>query len=90
MKIPSIAELALRIRSKQLTISDLVTICLDRIEEVDLEIGAWVSVDKDYALAEAQRLQSEMDTGQDRGLLHGIPLGIKDIIDVAGLSLIHI
>ena len=84
MKIPSIAELALRIRSKQLTISDLVTICLDRIEEVDVEIGAWVSVDKDYALAEAQRLQSEMDTGQDRGLLHGIPLGIKDIIDVAG------
>ena len=84
MNVPSIAELALRIRSKQLTISDLVTICLDRIDEVDSEIRAWVSVDKDHALNEAQRLQAEIDTGRDRGLLHGIPLGIKDIIDVAG------
>ena len=53
MNVPSIAELALRIRAKQLTISDLVTICLDRIDEVDSEIGAWVSVDKGHALSEA-------------------------------------
>ena len=59
MNVPSIAELALRIRSKQLTISELVTICLDRIDEVDSEIGAWVSVDKDHALNAAQRLQSQ-------------------------------
>ncbi|MBA62471.1 MAG: hypothetical protein CMJ76_08900 [Planctomycetaceae bacterium] len=84
MKVPSIAELAQRIRSKQLTISDLVTICLDRIDQVDSEIQAWVAVDQDWAFAEADRLQSEIDSGQDRGLLHGIPMGIKDIIDVAG------
>lgn len=84
MKIPSIAELALRIRTKQLTVVDLVTICLDRIDEVDSEVQAWVAIDRGHVLAEADRLQSEIDAGQDRGLLHGIPIGIKDIIDVAG------
>ena len=84
MKVPSIAELAVRIRSDQLTIADLVQICLDRIDEVDSEIQAWVAVDHEQALAEAARLQLELDTGIDRGLLHGIPIGVKDIIDVAG------
>ena len=42
MKVPSIAELALRIRSNQLAIPDLVEICLKRIDEVDAEIKAWV------------------------------------------------
>ena len=86
MKVPSIAELAVRLRSNQLTIADLVQICLDRIEEVELEIQAWVEVDRDRALSEAARLQLELDSGVDRGLLHGIPLGIKDIIDVSGFA----
>lgn len=84
MKVPSIAELAQRIRSRQLTLHDLVTICLARIEEVDSEICGWVEINKNHALSEAERLQQELDTGVDRGLLHGIPMGIKDIIDVAG------
>ena len=84
MKVPSIAELALRIRSNQLTIPDLVGICLKRIDEVDSEIKAWVAVDSQHAMQEAYRLQNELHAGQDRGLLHGIPMGIKDIIDVAG------
>ena len=75
MKVPSIAELAVRLRSNQLTIADLVQICLDRIAEVELEIQAWVEVDRDRALSEAARLQLELDSGVDRGLLHGIRWG---------------
>ena len=84
MKVPSIAELAIRIRSNQLAIPDLVEICLNRIDEVDSEIKAWVSVNRENALKVACRLQDEIHAGQDRGFLHGIPMGIKDIVDVAG------
>ena len=86
MKVPSIAELALRIRSNQLTIPDLVEICLNRIDEVDSEVKAWVSVNRENALKVAGRLQDELHADQDRGLLHGIPMGIKDIVDVAGFA----
>jgi aspartyl-tRNA(Asn)/glutamyl-tRNA(Gln) amidotransferase subunit A len=59
--------------------------CLDRIEEWEPRVRAWVVVDRDGALAQAGALDEELAAGNDRGPLHGIPVGIKDIIDVAGL-----
>jgi aspartyl-tRNA(Asn)/glutamyl-tRNA(Gln) amidotransferase subunit A len=55
---------------------------LQRLERYEAQVRAWVYLDREGARAEAERLGSELQKGQDRGPLHGIPLGIKDIIDV--------
>ena len=59
--------------------------CLDRIEEWEPRIRAWVVVDRDGALKQARALDEEFAGGDCRGPLHGIPIGVKDIVDVAGL-----
>jgi aspartyl-tRNA(Asn)/glutamyl-tRNA(Gln) amidotransferase subunit A len=63
---------------------DLVRAALERIEATEPELHAWVLVDADQALLAAARAEHELLTGTDRGPLHGIPIGIKDIFDVAG------
>jgi len=52
---------------------------------LDPKLYAWVLVDADGARRDAARLTAEADAGKSRGPLHGIPLGIKDIIDVRGM-----
>lgn len=64
---------------------ELVEHCLGRIHQFEDQIHAWVMVDEEGARQEAQRLGKLLDDGQEPvGPLHGIPIGIKDIIDVAG------
>lgn len=67
---------------RELTSLDLVRACLDRITERDGEIHAFVSLDPDAALAAARSL----DAGPVRGLLHGLPLGVKDLFDTADFA----
>ncbi len=64
---------------------DVVEASLARIDATEPRVHAWVMVDADGARAAAECAGREMKTGQDRGILHGIPLGIKDIFDVAGM-----
>jgi aspartyl-tRNA(Asn)/glutamyl-tRNA(Gln) amidotransferase subunit A len=63
---------------------DIVQAALERIEATEAELHAWVRVDPDQALRVAARAEHELMTGTDLGPLHGIPIGIKDIFDVAG------
>lgn len=63
---------------------DVVQAALERIDATDPELHAWVLVDPDRALRAAADAERELMTGTDRGPLHGIPIGIKDIFDVAG------
>jgi len=63
---------------------DVVRAALDRIEATEPELHAWVLVDPDQALRAAAQAERELMAGTDRGPLHGIPIGIKDIFDVAG------
>ena len=59
--------------------------CLERIEASEPEVGAWVEIDADGARRTARR-QAELPREEARGLpLLGVPIGVKDIIDVAGL-----
>jgi len=59
--------------------------CLERIEASEPEVGAWVEIDTDGARRTAAR-QADLPRDEARGLpLLGIPIGVKDIIDVAGL-----
>ena len=81
----SIAEAAVRIQTGRLDPRDLVTQCLDRIDRYDGQIRAWVVVDRSGAIAAAETARAELANGIYRGPLHGIPVGIKDLVDVAGL-----
>ncbi|MDZ4780974.1 MAG: amidase [Planctomycetia bacterium] len=63
---------------------DLVDRCLASIKQHEPAIHAWVKVDERGARQAAQALGDELERGQSRGPLHGIPIGIKDIFDVAG------
>jgi Asp-tRNA(Asn)/Glu-tRNA(Gln) amidotransferase A subunit family amidase len=80
----TIPEAALRIRSGRLAPGELVDRCLDQIHRHDERVRAWVLVDEEGAKRAADELGREAARGEFRGPLHGIPLGIKDIIDVAG------
>src|SRR3984957_905499 len=70
------------IRRDELTPSELLEQCLARIDRFEHRVRAWVYLDREGAREDAQRLTDELKKGQNRGPLHGIPIGIKDIIDV--------
>ena len=82
----TIAEATPQIERGDLQPMELVEACLERIEQVDGEIRAWVVVDAEGARAAAGRLGDEVRAGNHRGPLHGVPIGIKDIVDVEGMS----
>src|SRR3954451_522107 len=79
----TIHEAAKAMRAGQMTPVELVEECLAAIDRWEKHVRAWVFVDRDGARAEARRLAEELRRGQDRGPLHGIPLGVKDIFDVS-------
>ncbi len=70
------------IRQGRLTPVQLLDECLACIDRYEPRVRGWVFVDRDGARADAERLTLEQRRGQYRGPLHGIPLGVKDIIDV--------
>ncbi|MHB8903464.1 MAG: amidase, partial [Thermoguttaceae bacterium] len=85
IEVDSLTQAAQAIRSGQLRPTDLLEACLERIRNYDQELRAWVLVDEPAARRQAEAMTIEAREGKLRGPLHGIPLGIKDIIDVAGL-----
>ena len=80
-----IADLARHIREEELSPADLVRGCLDRIKVTEPAIKAWREVCVDTVVTEAEQRAKEVESGIVCGPLHGIPVGIKDIIDVAGV-----
>jgi aspartyl-tRNA(Asn)/glutamyl-tRNA(Gln) amidotransferase subunit A len=81
----SIVQAAEAIAARELSPVELVAAVLDRAEQLDPEIGAFVTQVGDDARLEARRLAEEAAAGRLRGPLHGIPFGIKDLIDTAGI-----
>lgn len=73
----SAGDAAMAIARKQISSVELVEACLARIEEREPEVAAWTCVDRDRALREAK----ECDRAGKGGLLHGVPIGVKDVID---------
>lgn len=76
-----IAALIPELQSRALSASAVADACLARIEQREPSVGAWQVLDRDAV----RRAAEELDRGPVRGVLHGIPVGVKDIIDVAGL-----
>ena len=65
---------------------ELTEIYLDRIGDYDESLGAYLAVTADRALAMARAAEMTLAAGSRRGPLHGIPLVLKDLFDVAGLA----
>jgi aspartyl-tRNA(Asn)/glutamyl-tRNA(Gln) amidotransferase subunit A len=81
----SAAEIAQAFAEKALSPVELVASLLARIEALDPKLNAFIRLDAEGAMQAAEQAQTEIAAGRSRGALHGVPVGIKDIIDVAGL-----
>jgi len=81
----SAAEAARRIRDGLITAEELVASCLERIREVEPMVQAWTFLDEEHALAQASAADERKRSGEPIGALHGVPIGIKDIIDTADM-----
>ncbi len=79
------AQAAQRLGSGELTSEALVQACIGRIAEREGELQAWEYFDADYALEQARTLDRRRSEGGPTSPLHGIPVGIKDIIDTADM-----
>ncbi len=78
-----ITDAARLIATRAISPVDLVAGCLERIE-ARRELNAFISVLADAALADARRAHEEIGRGRYRGPLHGVPVSVKDLVDVAG------
>ncbi len=87
MPYMSIREATDDIHSGLTTPTELVLDALERIDERDGDIQAFVTVMREQALADAEKAEREQRTGLYRSPLHGIPIGIKDIIAVQGVRM---
>src|SRR5258708_6812515 len=81
----SISEAAELLRQKKISPVDLATACLDRIERLNPVLNAFITITHEDAMAQARMAEDEIQRGKWRGPLHGIPIGLKDLIDTAGV-----
>lgn len=79
------ADAARRIDEGEITSEMLVQACLERTAEREDTVKAWAHLDPDYALAQARECDEWRAQGRSTGPLHGVPVGIKDIIDTADM-----
>ncbi len=86
MHFDSLAETARRLRERAVSPVELTQHFLDRISSADSRLHAFVTITADRAMDAARRAQSEIRAGRYRGALHGIPLGIKDLLDMRGVA----
>ena len=75
-----------RIRKEEVLPVDVVGACLKRIEALNPELNAFITVLADRAIEQAKIAEAEIRSGDWRGPLHGIPVGIKDFYDTAGVK----
>jgi aspartyl-tRNA(Asn)/glutamyl-tRNA(Gln) amidotransferase subunit A len=83
--IPTIAEAARRIAAKELSPVELTKACLDRAHALDDRLHAFVHLTEKRALAEASAAEAAIMANGPKTPLHGIPIGLKDIVDTKGI-----
>src|SRR5919197_6037082 len=81
----SLAEVSELLRFKKVSPVELTQACLARIEALNPELNAFITITSEMALEQARQAEAEIQRGNWRGPLHGIPLALKDLIDVAGI-----
>ena len=85
MPFHSILELSRAIRARKISPVELTSECLARIEKLNPTLNAFITITSDSAIEQARAAEQEIQRGHWRGPLHGIPIGLKDIIDTAGV-----
>ena len=78
-------DAARAIAARELSPVELTKALLERIQQLDPQLNVFIRLDVEIAMAAARAAEQEIVAGRPRGPLHGVPVGIKDIIDVAGL-----
>ncbi len=81
----SLTEASQFVRSKKISPVELTQACLNRIEQLNSNLNAFITVTTDSALAQARKAEVEIQRGHWKGPLHGIPIALKDLIDTAGV-----
>ena len=79
------AQAAQQIRERQLSPVDLMESIFRRIDSLEPRLNAWVYLDRESVLSDTKQKQAELDAGSATGLLHGVPIGLKDIYYTAGV-----
>src|SRR6186997_497892 len=80
----SLREAAALMERREISPVELTRGCLDRIAARNGDLRAFITVTAERALADAARAETAITAGQYRGPLHGIPVSIKDLVDMAG------
>ena len=80
----SAAEVAEAYAARRISPVELVRALLDRVSRCDSQLSAFISLDADAVLRDAEAAERELRAGRRRSPLHGVPIAIKDIVDVAG------
>src|SRR5215203_4122922 len=81
----TIAEASELLRAKKLSPVEYTRALLDRIDRYDVSLNAFLRLTPDLALEDARRTEAEITRGDWRGPFHGVPYGLKDIVDYTGL-----
>jgi Asp-tRNA(Asn)/Glu-tRNA(Gln) amidotransferase A subunit family amidase len=81
-----VTQLSRWIEQRKLTSERLTNIYLARIAQYDGKLRSVITLTKDFALAQAKKADAEIAAGRYRGPLHGIPYGVKDLLDTAGIA----
>ena len=74
-------EMVQAIFARKLTSTQIMTACLERIREIEPTVRAWAFLDEDAAMAQAHDIDSAFSEEKERGLLYGVPVGVKDVFN---------
>ena len=81
----SASKIVQKIDAGDLTCEAVTAACLERIEDREPEVDAWIYLDKGKALVDARAI----DAGSSQGMIRGVPIGVKDIIDTKDMPTGH-
>src|SRR6185295_1884186 len=82
----SIEEFGRKLRAREITAEQVTEECLRRIDADNARLNAFILVMADQARRQARDADRELAAGRDRGPLHGVPISVKDLIDIRGVA----
>ncbi|HJV47234.1 MAG TPA: amidase [Bacillota bacterium] len=80
-----IANLAIQYKNKQVSPVEITKMLLSRIDKLNPTLNAYITILAEQALEDAKKAEKELSKGEWRGYLHGVPIGLKDLIETAGV-----
>ena len=81
----TLADAAALVKSKKVSPVELTESCFEVIDAVDGKINSFITPTRDLAMAAAKEMEQELTQGRDRGAMHGVPIGLKDLYATKGI-----